>query len=332
MTQIVRSRNITIDVLRVLGIFCIMLIHTPVVVDAEKAPFIYIVREFLARGAVPAFFILSGYLVVRKMKDRSVSFRSFFGDKFHKLILPYLLWNGLLIVIVLAMKQADIGTSMAQGGAYLSLEPTFSSIMTSWLGINKPPIVYQFWFLRDLILAMLALFYVIRYLPPLPFLWLILLLTPYHMMASFGFFLLGCQLYEVVSLKELPKVRSCYLYWAGWVLIGVAFTLGYVNVPIVMKQLGSAVFLLFSAVILSSWKLTARLAVLGPAVLFVSAAHEPLQTMVGRMWEKYNLPGFGYTPCFLLIPLIAGGIILACYYIMKQWFPKTLSVFTGVRS
>lgn len=331
MAHLINSRNPTLDILRVIAMLGVMLIHSPAVVDAELTPGIYFIREYITIGTVPAFFILSGYLMAKKVKDPSVRFSAFFKDKLHSLIIPFLIWNGLLIFGALSMKMAGIGNDMSQSGAYLGIDFSFSSITSAWLGIDRSPIVYQFWFLRDLIIVSLVTFFVIRYLPPLPFLPLILLLIPNHMAASFGFYLIGVQLHGVLSLERFPSVVSCYLFCLGWGLLGLADMAGYVDLPFPLVSLGAVIFFFFLAVILAAWRPTARLAMLAPAVFFMYAAHEPLQLVMGRLWEKFNVPYYGYYVSFFTVPAVSLIIVLTFYAMMKRCLPKTLSVITGGR-
>ena len=57
------DRTMSFDILRVLGMFFVMLIHTPMpACDGAAGTLARVLKDFIAPGAVPMFFLLSGYL------------------------------------------------------------------------------------------------------------------------------------------------------------------------------------------------------------------------------------------------------------------------------
>ncbi len=119
-------------------------------VDAIKSA----ISDGIARTAVPLFFLLSGFLLFHGQRHWSwTKFSAKLGRRFQTLVVPYLFWN-LLLYLVLAVAQ------------FTSLKVFFSSSgllsdmawgqQARWvLGLQRYPIAYQFWFIRDLILLVL---------------------------------------------------------------------------------------------------------------------------------------------------------------------------------
>lgn len=139
-----------------------------------------LLRELLSHVlpsmAVPAFFLLSGYLFFRTLPRRSPTPADYgrkWRSRLHTLLLPYLLWNALALVTYWAIRHLP---ALLHGGAFTTLPQYFShrggwSIFwcshpishdgVSWLGLPTyaltAPIDVPLWFVRDLmVLTLLA--------------------------------------------------------------------------------------------------------------------------------------------------------------------------------
>lgn len=308
-----------------------MLIHSPVSADAWEVPGIFFFQNFLAGGAVPVFFLLSGYLGARGLADRSIPFRSYALAKVHSLVLPFLFWNVVVLFLVLAVKAAGLDASFRGGGAYFDVQPTVTSIGGALLGIGRPPVVYQFWFLRDLIVVTFAAFFICRYLPKVPLLPWLFFFIPLPVAPSMGYYLLGTRLHASIPPDRFPDVRSAAFYGLCWVLVGIATLNGFFEVPFPIQQLGSAFFFLTLAIVASAIPAAARLAVLGHSVFFIYAAHEPLQTLFGRAWTALGISGHDSFVYFLGVPLIVFSVCLAGFYLLRKMSPRLLALATGGR-
>ncbi|HSJ05008.1 MAG TPA: acyltransferase [Verrucomicrobium sp.] len=324
------KRNEVLDLVRVIGIFCIMLCHSPFEGESEHYGFRY-VRGFLACGATPAFFLLSGYLGSRKLKNVTTSFGMLLKEKWRTLVVPFLFWSTLVLCLVGVIKATGWADSLSRHGSYFAVEGTPGSLVSAFFGIGRPPIAYQLWFVRDLFLVNLVAFVLVRRLPRIPFLPWYLLFIPLPFCRSLGFFLLGLQLASVVPLEKFPGARQSFLSAACWSLVGWAFVSRWMEIPQPLVQLGSAMFILMTALILGRLPWARVLAAAGPGVFFVSATHEPLQTVLGRLWQKAGLTGYGTFFCFLAIPLLTYPICLAAYFLASRWWPGWTAMVTGGR-
>lgn len=105
-------------------------------------------KDFLARGAVPILTVISGYLAYSSYKKRS--YRVFIGDKFKRLLWPFIVWN--LIVLVAgfaAYRWFNINIAGVP-----SIDSVKSAIFAV-VGIYRLPINAPTYFLRDLFMIML---------------------------------------------------------------------------------------------------------------------------------------------------------------------------------
>lgn len=334
-----KHRNITLDLVRVIGMVFIMFIHAPGSVDPAVDPVVFFLKGFLASGAVPVFFILSGYLGARRINSASLGFPSYIQEKFRTLVIPLLFWNSLLLAAVFTVKFFGLDSMFRGQGAYFDNDLSFSAFTTDLTGIGwdplvrgRTPIVYQFWFIRDLIVVSITAFAIVRYLPKIPLLAWMTFFLPIPMASSLGFYLLGHQLHSVLPSEDFPSPRLSVAYCVAWIFVGCALTNGVMSIPFPFKQLGSAAFIFGLAILASRCSFTARLAVLGPAVFFVFTAHEPTQTIISKIWMASRFPGFETPLSLLAITAITFIMCVTAYFLIRKMTPRLLAFATGGRA
>ena len=127
--------------------------------------FQYVITEELARIAVPLFFFISGFLFFY----RSGFSTRIYGQKLRKrartLLVPYVLWNAAFFLVMFCA-QAFLHVSPDK---YPAIEE-FGWL--DWLNIfwsynGGMPASYQFWFVRDLMVAVLlspVLYFIVKHL------------------------------------------------------------------------------------------------------------------------------------------------------------------------
>jgi len=349
------SRIATLDLVRVIGMYLVTILHVPAGRPADGNPVIFMFHLFIGLGAVPAFFLLSGYFSARKLEAPDFTFRAWARDRTRSCVVPFLFWNALVLVFVLLTKSTALASQFRGDDTYYGVEPTFWSVTCALFGIGRTPIVFQFWFLRDLIVASFAAWWIWRYLGKIPLLpWLFffvpLPMTPpggHHLLwnsggqalwwtmlsmaPSLGYYLLGCQLHSLFPPERFPGLRAAGAYAVCWFLIGVGVFLKVIVVPTPLLQLGSAAFILMLAILLTASPVTRPLAALGPATFFVYATHEPLQALVFKLWERLHLPLAGSLFCFLTIPLVVFAAMVVAYFALSRVFPRLMALATGER-
>ena len=331
-SQMDSTRNATLDLIRVTGMLFVMFIHSPLEADIQTSPAMFFLKHFIARGAVPVFFLLSGYLGARRINSSSCSAKSFIKGKLETLVVPFLFWNSFVLLLVFLAKYAGLDSIARGNGTYFDVELSASSIGCALFGIGRYPIVYQFWFLRDLIVVTFVAFALCRYAPKVPLLPWLLFFVPLPMASSLGYYLLGHQLNANLPPDRFPDVRPSCLYCGCWFLMGIAILVGSIQIPFPLQQLGSSAFIFMLAIILSWNSFTRRLSVLGPGVFFVYATHEPLQTILAKGWQAFHLPAYGTLFCFLLIPGVVFATCMSAYFVIRRVFPRSMALVTGGRS
>ena len=106
--------------------------------------------------AVPLFFLISGFLFFLNVEKYSFSiYKKKMKSRVHSLVIPYICWN--LLIIVLFLAQQLFLPSLSSGGIKPVMEWGFTDWISSVYCVNGLPICYQFWFIRDLIVAMIVI-------------------------------------------------------------------------------------------------------------------------------------------------------------------------------
>lgn len=317
---------------RVIAIFFVMLIHSPAAGASGENISIWICAKFIGEGAVPIFFMMSGFLAAKSIQRPDYRFKQHFSKCLHRLIIPYLLWNAIVLMLALGVKLSGLTEQVSEGGAYFDFEIAPWPLLNEILGIGKWPIVYQFWFLRDLIIAYLVSFFLIRVLHRMPMLPLLFLAMQQPLLESIALFLLGAQLKSVRGEMWKPTVTMSLVFCVSWIVLGYFHRNTWITIfPLIMK-LGSIGF-----IFLLSWMATLRVSsrqLIGaaPIVFFVYATHEPLQTVLGRFWTSAGFPGSETFWYFILISVVSGTAGIAGYLAAHRFFPSLTGVLTGGRS
>jgi len=140
-----------IDVLRIILIGLIVLCHGGRFVGSDVpfcGPVVEFVLTLINRGfdcvAVPLFFCISGFLLLRKLELSPAAYASLIRKKAISIGIPFLIFNGMWIVWIFT-----IGSIVMFGSRSFLLE---AGILRKLLGIGTSPINYPLWFLRDLLI------------------------------------------------------------------------------------------------------------------------------------------------------------------------------------
>jgi fucose 4-O-acetylase-like acetyltransferase len=128
-----------------------------------------LISNIIARIAVPLFFLISGYLLYAK----ETNFFTVLKKKSRTILLPYILWN---ILAILFFYMAQSFTFTKQYFVTIIIRNfTFMDFIGAFTGksgifaIKGVPLVYQFWFLRDLFILNLSFIGIKKLVDGFPF-------------------------------------------------------------------------------------------------------------------------------------------------------------------
>lgn len=144
-----------IELLRPLLIMLMCWAHIPFIYGYDSAslaepqtllgPFF---RDVISRGAVPVLTVISGYLAYYSFNRKP--YLRFVGDKTKRVLLPFVLWNFILLGLLWALFR--YGSSTPEE---ILIIDSWNDLLRAVFGINRLPINQPLYFLRDLFLVSL---------------------------------------------------------------------------------------------------------------------------------------------------------------------------------
>lgn len=206
----------TIDWLRFPLMFMVVFIHVchQNLLDMKPSVFAYgtyfTVSQVIARIAVPLFFIISGYYFFFGKGENCAFNKDIYLSKLKKrtktLLFPYLFWN-LVILCFIVPKDLLAGR----------IDLSFSTLLTAFFdygGHTGYPVAFQFWFIRDLIIVVIAsplIYVLVRYLKIIAivllfFLWILPLEIQHIPRVALFFFSLGAY-FSINNLNIIRTIR-----------------------------------------------------------------------------------------------------------------------------
>ncbi len=310
------------------------------------ALFIEMLSQGVARSAVPCFFLVAGLLYFWGLPAGVSPHAPKWRTRVRTLLLPYLFWN-LLSAGLFALAQSLPATRAYFSGAQTPIaELSTLEFLAGLFGVGRAPFSYPFWFIRDLMLLVLA--------APLLGLLLRRLGAPL-LVALFGAWLLWPGLSMLPSLEALAwfalgawlglREREPFppASWLAGLLLAYAFAL-----PLVVAgpwpqarpwlhqglvALGVAAALAATAWLVTRPRWRAALLQLAPASFFVYAAHEPLLTVARKLSYRLLQPEHSLLllTLYLAVPLAVIGVLLLLRAALQRLLPGPLAWVSGGR-
>ncbi|MEZ6016103.1 MAG: acyltransferase [Planctomycetota bacterium] len=324
---------------------------------AETAPLLERVlggvRSALSDGvaatAVPLFFLVSGYLFFGGLRG-AAGLRAAYGSKLRSrvrtLLVPYLFWNVALALALAVARAAPATRGLLSGaqGAFLDAGPL--GWINAVLGITVTPVAYQFWFIRDLMLAVLLAPLMYAFVVRAPLVGLVLLAAPWlthtwpikipGAVALLFFYVGGLARMRGASLFALDRgfvavacaygaVLGCEVMgWTGeWfpyvhqvgIVLGMVTVLGATRLAVTRPSVGAA------------------LTTLASSAFFVFAAHEPLLTIARRVAAKATHaahPALDFA-LYLALPTVIVIALVVIDRVLRRVAPRFTALITGGR-
>lgn len=301
--------------------------------------------EIIARVAVPLFFFLSGYLLFCKPRQ----YKKVLQTKIRTLLIPYLIWNSLVIAMFWVGQNApflsrffgDENNRIASYSLYQWLD--------AFLGLNYQgyPAAYQLWFLRDLMILILLYPLGKKLVDLCPVFTLVLLFLVWGMQwrivffssEAAMFFMLGYYAvkYQVqISSFDTLRFKESLLIYGFIVILECILVLQEKDFLVLHKcgiLVGCILWLQISGWLAAQERRYQMLQTLSVYSFFVYASHEPLLTLLRKVWSRVLplegtamqlLQYFGLIFLVLFITVVIGVCI-------RKLSPKIYGLITGGR-
>lgn len=299
----------------------------------------------IARLAVPIFFFISGFLFFQKVSEFDIeTYKNKIEKRIRTLLIPYLLWNGLLLLGLTGLFFAGHPLSILKDGLHWNV--LFQTFVGSLHETGAFPLIYPLWFIRDLFCVCLispVIYIFIRkakfvYILLLGILWVLGREIPVlgfyclSMSALFFFSLGGYFSLLNLSVKEILH----HLRFAGIVYpIMLILDLYYHNLLLHnLAILNGIILVLWGTEYLVRCSNIVPIPFLSSATFFVFAIHEPILLTTIRKICIWILPitntqvlVISYFASIILTVLVALGI----YAALRRTCPKFVTLFTGGR-
>lgn len=303
----------------------------------------YAISELIARVAVPLFFLISGLLLYAK----ETSFITVLKKKSRTILAPYLIWNVLSLVFFFVAQKIPFAKPYFANPQNLVRNFSIIDFIDVFVGKFRRappyPLVYQFWFLRDLFILDLLFLPIKALIDKAPaatltlfcILWLIdaniYIVNP----AALLFFSLGCYIVKFnVSYKHIDAIRSrdAIMMYAVAIIVSLFFAEDIPIMSAINIVVGIVFFIKMSRCFVVNRRLYQRLLWLKQYAFFVYAIHEPLLTIMKKLSVRIIpmrggwilLQYFGVAALGILIFLNAGILV-------RKITPRLYALLTGGR-
>lgn len=301
--------------------------------------FKFLITYVFGSAAVPLFFLFSAYLQFAKRDD----YKTLLKKKTKSLLIPYVLWTLLSVLIFF------IAQTIPQLANFFQNEKNFvqSWSFVDWLNLfwvhaDGCPFVYQFWFLRNLLVLIIFSPFLSFIAKKYPFLVLIGMIfcyfieLPLKFGQSFFFYMLGWYFveYKISFFRIADKIK-----WIEYIImiIFILFLNVFLSEKIIFYRFVTIIGCLFlmkvSKLIVENANLFSFFSYLSGFSFFLYAIHQPfLETALNKISYKIiPLHGIGclvqfIVPCFICIFIGTGiGILL------KKWIRPIFNLLNGSR-
>ncbi|MDE6648809.1 MAG: acyltransferase [Muribaculaceae bacterium] len=303
----------------------------------------------LASIAVPLFFFISGYLFFYKVNSfSSTTYLYKLKKRFRTLLVPYIFWN-LLLYVVISLASLHPKTAPFVSEYDYNIFEAFVGKLNS-AGAATYPLVYQLWFIRDLIVCVIIS----------PLIYFVITKLRY-----FGVILLGLGWFLGYSIpfiggKVISMVALFFFTFGSWLsyhknnMIALLKNLKWValSYPVIMiidlltkpevynryiHQFGIVVGIigcfLLVALLIEKFDLK-PVPFLSSASFFIFAVHDPWILWVLRkvMFSVFNPHSdITVTILYFAVVLVVVLVALAVYWILKKLMPSFASIISGGR-
>ncbi len=305
-----------------------------------------LISQCAARIATPLFFLISGYLFFSGSEWSAKSYSAKLQRRTKTLLIPFIFWNLITLAAVSLAQAIPSVRVFFSGDNKLISEFNTSDYLNALIGVNRYPIAYQFWFIRDLIIMTLlapAILIALKF-TPLPYLSILSLCwlqgywaVPTLSAESLLFFSVGAHL--CLAKKGLffldkfgPIATGIYIL----IIFTDALTINNSINPYLHKFgiiLGIITSLFLTKLVERRENIKLPLLQLSGASFFVYATHEPLLTILRKVSYKILSPESSIMILFLYF-CVAIIVIAACvtaYRGLNRSAPKFVNIVIGGR-
>lgn len=343
--------------LRVPLTILVIFVHTNVELFEDKSSmafsscydYITDIVGFVASFAVPAFFVISGYLFFRNIEVLrfSIIVRKF-KSRFNSLVIPFLFWN-LLVYVWALLSNIYVNGDATSVFSFLNKYSLYN-IFISIQGYGTP-IYMIMWYVRDLIVLTILsplIYYAIKYFKVF-FVLFVLFLYVFHGgclrwlgYLSVAFFTLGAYVgikkINVLALFSRKWVMATYSFFLLICFIFYPFEILPAECDRLIRVFGVVCVFYLAYLFVKSGAKSYRLA--SSASFFIYCTHvlQPANKLTILAFSTFvlsntigTIPYIGSLLAYILCPICTYMICLTLYVLLLRLFPRFVSIISGSR-
>ncbi|MDR1324801.1 MAG: acyltransferase [Treponema sp.] len=294
--------------------------------------------------AVPLFFLISGFLLYIKEQK----FLGNLKKKCRTILLPYILW-AILVILFLFVAQSFSFTK-----PYFATRIVREFSPLDWIGVFAGhfgkfavpyghPLVYQFWFLRDLFVLNLLFVIIKKIVDRCPggtlvlffILWIGDIDIYIVSTAALFFFTLGYYIVKYnISYKHLDNIKTfdMIIMYMTTIIIKLFFREHIAIISAINIMVGIMFFIKLSYSFINKTKVYKILAWLEQYAFWVYATHGIAIAIIIKLSVKIMPMNGGWLLVhYFIVTLLCIFILLGIGILFKKIFPKVFSILTGGR-
>lgn len=302
----------------------------------------------IASVAVPIFYILSGFLFFYKVSEfNSCCYFSKMKKRIHSLLIPYLFWNTLTPLIVI-LGQMFVPSVFSGERTSISDYSWLEWLQMFWNNAGTGyPVSSQLWFLRDLMIVVVAsplIYFFIKYtkIYGILFLWVLWVfdiepnITGVNI-TSFFFFSLGAY-FSIHKLNFVVLSANLYIKGIGVLyLLILFFAILFENSffsPYVHKFcISIGIFFVIGLTAFYLLRGGKESSFLSKSSMFIYLMHVTPIIFLKKIAILIVRPSNDISAIFVYFacPIVMTAICLAIFGVLRKYVPKFTSVITGGR-
>jgi len=298
------------------------------------------------RVAVPIFFIFSGFWFFYSKEHASVNFIGKITKRVRTLLVPFLFWSLFGIGLYFVLQ------SLPQFHKFFSKELVKDYTLQMWLlKIFIEPIPYQLWFIRDLMVLVLIsplIYLMIKYFGKF---FIVILFIPWfcdfnsfhNSIEAILFFTIGSYIAiympDILAVNFKSKTKYFIPLWIFMVVAKTCMSLFNIQYDLiaVFSKIGIIIGIfsfwgLYDTVIRDNISIRQLFLKLSSMTFFVFASHEPIMTMVKKLFYLI----LGNSEAKSMIVYVAAPITtiitaMFCAIVLKKYAGGFYKIITGGR-
>jgi len=348
MMKIENSLSERLNIFRTMLLLMVVFIHGSTIEVSECNPSASFAYQFerlfsiiLFNSCVPAFFTLSGYLMLYKRRQGESFYVPLLLKRAKTLLVPYVSWNMMIFLFYIFSMAVPFLAPFFNSGK-LAHKNIFELMDVVFGFSSLYPLAYQFWFIKHLIILVVlapALNWMLDRAPRLSLL-ICFIVYGFHIIGPIGiglfYVLLGgaisrMESFPQISFRKGTGLAACILF------IALSLLQLYMVFPGILQSfsilLGVPALLCLAEGLCEFDFCKRSLLAIAPGSFFIFASHGIVIVVMRKLYVQANHWGeAGLFAGYFICNISCIALCFLTYVIFKKLLPRTVGVLCGGRA